>query len=573
METIACLALLCGLFALLLLRVPYGFDWTDEAYYTVLPYRFCLGDRPLVDTWEVHQFSGLLSLPFLQAYLLVRGGDMTGVMLYFRYVLVCVQFLLSVYAFFVLRRRMGALPGALAAGLILMHVHYGLNGFSYNAMAPLCCMMSALLSIDALDKRDSAHSRAKAALAGVFYACSVQAYPYFVLSVPVYAAFWWLQLRFARKRSGAAQPRMAAWFVLGVLVVAAAVLARLLTQAGPAQLISGVKGMLGDPDHTGESALRVLLQYGNAIRVLFGPAFTGALLLLGWSVAACYRKNAAARQTMVRAGYAACVVLLLVAVIWVAQYDYPHAHKINLAAGIPVLLAPSVYFLSGRKRDASMLLFFLGIALSVSVQLGSNTRIRSSSGMLLPASVGALAYLFRYAGEAFDSRAQIRWLRGALTAACACALLLTTGLRMVTVYRDAPLQALDTRLADGPAAGVVTTKQNAADYAAVYDDLTRYAPAQGTLLVTNLLPVAYLMTPLAPATPSTFNMTVDAPWLELYYAQNPARVPDCIYAADARIGQGNDLSLTRTATLQKRTGRAYASRTLTGGTLFTCTAP
>ena len=88
-----CLTVLAALFLLLLARAPYGFDWTDETYYSVLPYRFVLGDRPILDTWEVHQFSGLIALPFMRLYLLITAGDMTGVMLYFRYVFLVIQFL------------------------------------------------------------------------------------------------------------------------------------------------------------------------------------------------------------------------------------------------------------------------------------------------------------------------------------------------------------------------------------------------------------------------------------------------------------------------------------------------
>ena len=102
-----CLLVLALLFAALCVRVPYGLDWTDEPYYSVLPYRLWLGDRPLVDTWEVHQLSGLIALPFLRLYLLFTGGSTTGIMLYFRYVLIVSQFALSLYAFLVLRRKSG----------------------------------------------------------------------------------------------------------------------------------------------------------------------------------------------------------------------------------------------------------------------------------------------------------------------------------------------------------------------------------------------------------------------------------------------------------------------------------
>ena len=562
--TAVCVLLLLALFALLLARAPYGFDWTDEPYYSVLPYRLALGDRLLIDTWEVHQFSGLLALPFLQLYRLFSGGSVAGLMLYFRYVLICVQLCVSLYAFLVLRRKSGNLPAFLCAGLLLMHVHYGLNGFSYNAMSPLLCMLSALLAFDALD---GTRAPLKAALCGVFYALSVQAYPYFALSVPVYGVFWW---RYAVRRRGEPMPkRLPLCFLAGVLATAAAFAAYVCLGARGGDLLAGIRGMLGDPDHVGESVFLVLAQYVNAIRVLFGPVFTGAAFACVWCAAACWWKNPRQKQRMRQIGLWLCALLVLGAVAWVIPYDYPNHHKINLAAMSLALLAPALYFLSGRKADRSMLLFFLGLALSVAVQLGSNTRIRSSSGMLLPASIGALLYLFDCTdGIVVRTRAQ-RLLRIVLAGACTCQLLLTAGLRMVTVYRDAPLKQLDTVISEGPARGIATTAANANDYAAVYTDLSENAPETGYLLVTNLLPVAYLMTSLPPAAPSTFNMTVDTAWLALYYRQNPARLPDCVFAADAEIGQSNDVSLSGMEQLPLLTGRTYIRQSLPSGTLFT----
>lgn len=562
-NTLLCVALLLLLFLALAVRVPYGFDWTDEAYYSVLPYRLALGDRLLIDTWEVHQFSGLLALPFLLAFRLFSGGDMAGVMLFFRYVLIVVQLCVSLYAFFVLRRRSGNLAALLCAGLILMHVHYGLNGFSYNVMSPLYCMLSALLVFDALEGR---HMRTKAVLGGVFYACAVQAYPYFALSVPVYALFF---LCYARLHPDAKnRKQLPLCFAAGVCATALAVLLIVLLGARGGNLAAGVRGMLGDPDHTGESVLLVLAQYGNALRVLFGPIAIGAALLCGWCIATSFWKNPVQKRWMRATGLFSCVALMLGAVVWVACYDYPNPHKINLAAASLALFLPALYFLSDRKPDRSLLLFFLGCALSLAVQLGSNTRIRSSSGMLLPASIGALLYLFDCTNGIVTRRRAQCVLRAGMAAACIGQLLLTAGLRMITVYRDAPMSQLNTAISEGPAQGIVTTAQNAADYAAIFQDITKNAPAEGYLLVTNLLPVAYLMTELPPAAPSTFNMTADSKWLARYYAQNPARVPACVFAVTASVGQGNELSLRGTSALDALTGCDYIRHALPSGTLF-----
>ena len=196
----------------------------------------------------------------------------------------------------------------------------------------------------------------------------------------------------------------------------------------------------------------------------------------------------------------------------------------------------------------------LGLALSLSVQLGSNTGIRSSSGMLLLSSIGTMLYLFALLDDEVPRPYGAHAFRVVAASVCALQLALTTGLRIGTVYRDAPLPALTVKIADGPAKGVVTTRDNAAHYAGVLADMRENAPGDGSALITNLLPVAYLMTNLTPATPSAFNMTADSPWLTEYYRKHPERVPDMIYAANADVGQSNDISRNGAAALAASLG-------------------
>jgi hypothetical protein len=120
--TLLCVLALVVLFSLLLWRVPFGYDWTDEAYYSTVAYRLLQGDRLLVDTWEVHQFSAMLSAPVLGAYLALNQGSTDGCILFMRYFYVSVQFLTSVYAFFVFRRRSGNLAALLVAAMLLGYI-------------------------------------------------------------------------------------------------------------------------------------------------------------------------------------------------------------------------------------------------------------------------------------------------------------------------------------------------------------------------------------------------------------------------------------------------------------------
>lgn len=525
-----CLTVLAALFLLLLARAPYGFDWTDETYYSVLPYRFVLGDRPILDTWEVHQFSGLIALPFMRLYLLITAGDMTGVMLYFRYVFLVIQFLIAVYAFFVLRRQIGNVPAMLGAGLFLMHTHYGINSFYYNTMALMFLVLSALLLFDA---EDAGKPRLRNALAGLSYALSVLAYPYLLLALPVYLVYWALRIR--RAKGEAHRLRPAAWFVSGGIVAAAAVCIYIVSRSSVGEVIANFGYLLTDPDHESIRVLDVMLSYLNATRVLFGPTCYAAAALCAYGFATCFVRNPKKQANLRAYGLMAAVAVIAMGVIWVIPYDYPNIHKINLAAMTVALVAPALYFLSGRKPGRGILLFFLGTALSVAVQIGSNTRIRASSGMMLPASVGALMYLFQCLDDLPDA-AKKRMLKTFATVVCSAQLLLTAGLRMMTVYRDAPIEQLTATIADGPAKGIRTTPAHAAHLEDVCSAFLSHAPAEGTVLVSYLFPYAYLLTNLPPATPSTYNMPLQSPWLMQYYALHPERKATYVFVLSDNPG-------------------------------------
>ncbi len=539
LPALGCVLILTLLFLLLLWRVPFGYDWTDEGYYSVVAYRFLLGDRPLLDTWEVHQFSGLLALPFLRAYLLFHPSGTDGVLLYFRYVYVSIQYLIGLYAFHVLKKRSGAVPACIAAAMLLCFTHFAINGYYYDTMALLFCVLSALLVFDFLEGGRTAWP--KALLAGAAYAFAVQAYPYFILSLPVYVVFWLVLVK--RRGKDARIKRGAVCFAGGVLLVAAALATVLLTRLSPREVLHGVSNLFSDPDHQAVNPLRLMGSYLNAIRVLYGPVSYGAaaLCLLGGAYLLIRRETA--RRMLRTIGAALALLLLAGAVLRAVTYDWDGIYRINLLAMGFALTAPGLFLFAGRKADRNLLLYFLGCALSVCVQIGSNTRIRASSGMLLPASVATVLYLFDHRDELFrfglkadgtQGRARAGRIRRAavvcaavVCAAGAASLLL---LRMTAMYRDEPISELNAVVETGPAQGIRTTAESADRYGELVTEIRENAPQQGTILITSLFPDGYLVTGLKPATPSAFFMTMDSQWLSSYYAEHPERIPTYVFA-------------------------------------------
>jgi hypothetical protein len=72
-NAVALLLMFAGVMAAYI-RLYYGVDIEDEAFYAVLPYRFVLGDLPFVDELNVQQFSAGLTILPVKAWIWLQGS-------------------------------------------------------------------------------------------------------------------------------------------------------------------------------------------------------------------------------------------------------------------------------------------------------------------------------------------------------------------------------------------------------------------------------------------------------------------------------------------------------------------
>ena len=108
-------ALLCLVCAAVMVRSAFVGLEIDEEYALSLGFRLVSGDRLFYSMWEPHQLSSLPSAALLAAFMAVTGGT-TGVLLFFRLVVLVCKAAMS-YAFYrEFRRDLGG-RGALLAAL------------------------------------------------------------------------------------------------------------------------------------------------------------------------------------------------------------------------------------------------------------------------------------------------------------------------------------------------------------------------------------------------------------------------------------------------------------------------
>ena len=108
--------------------------------------------------------------------------------------------------------------------------------------------------------------------------------------------------------------------------------------------------------------------------------------------------------------------------------------------------------------------------------------------------------------------------------------------RVIGVYRDAPLVQLNTRLQQGPAMGLYTTKEHAGQYDAICEALRSLSAErpEGRILFCKTLPWAYLCTPYGFGTPSPWRIHTEN--LQNYYAIHEENRADFICILSENVG-------------------------------------
>lgn len=166
-------------------------DLQDESYYVLVPWRWALGDKPFVHEQNLAQVAGFLEYPFIKLFGLVRGYDVTGLVLYTRHLYLLLMVLVAMVVFLALRKLVRWQLALLVATVYVSYIFWETPQLSYKTLAAAFLSLSAAIGIwVVLEQR----GRAWALASGVAYALAVVAYPTLVFIVPFVAVFMALSL-------------------------------------------------------------------------------------------------------------------------------------------------------------------------------------------------------------------------------------------------------------------------------------------------------------------------------------------------------------------------------------------
>lgn len=525
------LVLVC---AAVMLRSAFVGLEIDEEYALSLGYRLVSGDRLFYSMWEPHQLSSLPAAALLALFSGITGGT-TGVLVFFRLVVLACKAGMSYVFYREFRRDLGR-TGALLAALVLfafvpkwfLGPDYTGQQFHWTLAAFLClhhyitrgCKQLWLVPLGAV--------------------CACFGYLAFPQSAAAFAVLW-IGMLILGKRHGEKKAR-GAWVLLGSCAVCGvAFLVYALAGVGfsLSLLLSRLTLILHDPQYDFTTAQRMALLASQALTVarsLLWPLLAAAVLC---AVLYFIKKQPFALGRLLNLWAALATAQCLLRAVKDGSLDERQF--------VPVLvLAGAWAFYQGRGKPGNAELFWLGYLpglVAYAMILRSTLLGLAPTFMYLtwPAVCGMLALMTgAETADAAEADAKARRAEGTLCLAVMLVFLLvcrvwcvqTTGWKSADIT-DTPL----TQITTGPAKGIYADQKAADMQECLYEALAPYAGQPILQAIGEQHGLGFLMADgtLQVAQASVISGTDSDPRFEQYYTDVPGKTPRVILYDDAEV--------------------------------------
>ncbi len=463
------LAALAGGISFVAARCFFGVDIYDEAFYVATPYRFILGGRPFIDDLSISQQpTGILVWPFLKL-LYALQGNLDGAVLFTRGLYFLFWGACAVAVFSAVKTLMDRWLAVFVALSFFLFIPFGLPNLSYNTLAIGCTTLVIFLNLT--------QGRDFFLVSGLLAGVAAFAYPPMLLFALSYGGilYWGIP---AKRR------RVPAYFGGLGAVLAALGLAYLGSRIDLAKVSAfSLAGNSGTAARTaGFGELPVLILAGRM------PPW----LWLFWLGAfAAMRRSKGLRVVLLAA-------LPLIAFLVSRFLDWGVPFELAGFAFHLGMLAP-FFLLLGADAFVKRLLILVWLpSVVVALVFGwfSGCGIFQIGWGFIAAQLLTLVFTMKLLSELGGPAA------GPLPIVPAALVLLISFHFGTQVYCEPPIGELRHRIRAGPYRGLLTNDAKARFIEELSADLQRSSISNRTLLTSNLLPGAYLLSTLRPSGPS-----------------------------------------------------------------------
>lgn len=501
----------------LFIRSFYSFSWSDESFYLTLAHRFWLGERMIADEWNPAQLSTLLLLPFYSLYQWVTGGN-EGVYLYFRLLYLGLSMFAAFFTYFKLKKRNSRMASLICALIYFLYSRVNIGGMSYYNVTLSCTLLASVLLYDWIcDKK----GKMKLFISGILLAFAVintpfLAFPYLAIVIYLlikkkYRLFWHEILVVAA----------------GTAIVAIFCIGYILYKVPINELLLNIPYILNDPARQQTNPVLAI----PIILVRIAWRFKWTIWISGFlTIYILLRKRKGIIFSQKEISLLTGINLLIF--IFNSYLAKDLLGCINIAGilfAVPVICA----FNNWKNIDKNILGVFgtAGVSLILGFSFSSNTGLDALTIGFVVLAMGAVLLIFQL-GEL--KREQI--LLGTVLVVFSIMIFQIGILRFFSVYRDAPINQLNTQITSGPAKYLYTTEEHVRQYDELRAAINQYVRDDDKVFYSKSCFWSYLCSNNEYGVPSSWRMDFDSPRLQEYYELNPEKIPTCIFVLNPAYG-------------------------------------
>lgn len=493
------------------IRLYFGVEISDEAFYVAEPYIVSQGAIPIVNNWTQSPTFSIITAPLVYLYYEVMG-DMEGIMLFMRFAYNLFKLLVSVIIFVLLNKHIQRSVIIMYLIPFMLFTPYSIPSLSYNTLSLVLQMLSGVFIIAAFLEKNRRHRQLHAMFAGVAMALSVLSYPVQIVTCIVACI---IILVLERKQFNSFDIIMA-YCISGLCVALIATSVLFIKGGGIGNFLTGFRIMLYDNPYfllTG-NIIGTNLQSIIRISILFIVFLIIELtVLIGFAIKNHIKGITINKQTIRKTTVLSLVVVAMTYVVIINILGYKSNNILNYLCAVmfplPIIL---MFAIEEKKEIYSRLIWFIWlpsliwlISSTVFAYGGINYRYYALfAGTLLSIPFSAFAL-----DEISTSSKTICRLKYVIIISLTMLFALSFGIDYYTfVYRDRSIPELNYKINSGIYHGMYTTRERGMAIEVLESELKEHTKDNETVLFMETVPMAYLMSKAIPCTPSTWDVTL-----------------------------------------------------------------